>query len=281
MDVPDLAESILAPARLLVREARHWLPIVAALAMVAALPGVVIQTFAPEALSLLGGWAELDFDVLLAGLSVIVVMWGLQLILQLVGYMLVFVVLADLTAGRRPDLLAGLRRLASWRLQGVWLLAALFEQTAIDLWFVGGAFLLVPCGLVTIAAYEEATGFQAFSRSFELGTMEMGPARPGVRIAVAVTLGFAVGLLVSGLVSLASCVASGGGGASPVFALLSGNLSLESLTLPAYGWTDAAAAVLLAPLGMLPTVYMMATQQVVYWQARRLDEVRPRVAGAY
>jgi hypothetical protein len=35
---------------------------------------------------------------------------------------------------------------------------------------------------------------------------------------------------------------------------------------------DAAIALFLAPFGLLPTVYLMALQQVTYWQVRTLEE---------
>ncbi|MDP2309204.1 MAG: hypothetical protein Q8P18_24485 [Pseudomonadota bacterium] len=272
MDVPSLGESILAPARLLVEQAGRWLPIVVALAMVSALPEIVVQTYLPEALSFAGGWTEIDVDFIIASAGTLAIMCGMKLVLELVAYMLVFVVLADLTAGRTPRLWSGLGRLASWRLQGAWIVAGFFEQTAIDLWFLGAALLLIPFGLVTVAAYEEASGFKAFPRSLKLGTMDMGPAKVGVRIAIAVTLGFAISLLLSALVWLVSFVTSAGGAASPLFSILSGTLPDGGFALPAFGWKDAAKTLLLSPLAMLPTVYMMATQQVVYWQARRHEE---------
>lgn len=278
-DAPALRESILGPARLLVREAHRWLPIVVALAMVSALPEIAVRTFLPEVLSLAGGWTELDSDFLVASLGVLAIMWGLKLIVELATYMLVFVVLADLTAGRAPRLWSGLGRLASWRLQGAWIVAGLVEQTAIDLWFVGAAVLLIPFGLVTVAAYEEDSGLGAFPRSFALGTMKMGPASAGARIAIAVTLCFAISLLLNAIIGLVSFAVSGGGAAAQLLSLLTGTLPADGLTLPVLTRTDAAFSLFFAPLGMLPTVYMMATQQVVYWQARGHEQGVSRAGG--
>ena len=57
---------------------------------------------------------------------------------ELLALMFAFVILADLSAGRTPDVWAGLRRLASWKLQFAWLVAGVFEQTAISMWFLRG-----------------------------------------------------------------------------------------------------------------------------------------------
>ncbi|MES2641982.1 MAG: hypothetical protein V4850_21005 [Myxococcota bacterium] len=269
MHAPDLADALLAPARLLVREARHWLPIVIALAMLSALPDVALRALLPELLSVAGSGMLLD--VLIASASVLSVAWGMKLILELAAYMLVFVVLADLTAGRTPALGAGLRRLASWRLQGAWVVAGFFEQTAIDLWFVGGGLLLVPFGLVTVAAYEEANGLQAFGRSLALGKVELGRTRAGVRIAVAATVGFAVGTLIQLILSVVSWAVFPSGMGTLILALLGGTLPAGGAGLPAYTGAEAAVSLLLSPLGLLPTVYLMAVQQRTYWQIRGVE----------
>ena len=83
MHVPDVLDAILAPVRLLAHEVWRWLPIVVALAMLSALPGIFLQVMAPEALSLLGGWMALDPDLLFTGLMIFVMAWSLKLLLEL------------------------------------------------------------------------------------------------------------------------------------------------------------------------------------------------------
>lgn len=272
MHVPDVLDAILAPVRLLAHEVWRWLPIVVALAMLSALPGIFLQVMAPEALSLLGGWMALDPDLLFTGLMIFVMAWSLKLLLELVAYMLVFIVLADLTAGRPSDLGGGLRRLASWRLQGAWIVAGLLEQTAIDLWFFGGGLLLIPFGLVTVTAYEEANGFTAFGRSLALGKLPLGQTPAGVRIAAAATAGFFVGMVVSGVLGVIEWAVTPSGTGALLMSLMSGTIPETGFSLPAYSWVDAAIGLFLAPFGLLPTVYLMALQQDTYWRVRTLEE---------
>ena len=272
MHVPDVLDAILAPLRLLAQTVWRWLPIVVALAMLSALPGIFLQVMAPEALSLLGGWMALDPDLLFTGLMIFVMAWSLKLLLELVAYMLVFIVLADLTAGRPSDLGGGLRRLASWKLQGAWIVAGIFEQTSIDLWFFGGGLLLIPFGLVTVTAYEEANGFTAFGRSLALGKLPLGQTPAGVRIAAAATAGFFVGMVVSGVLGVIEWAVTPSGTGGLLLSLLSGTIPATGFSLPEYGAVDAAIALFLAPFGLLPTVYLMALQQVTYWQVRAVEE---------
>lgn len=261
---------------LLWREARHWLPIVAVLAMIAALPEALLQLYMPDPMAMISEVLEMDVDMLIAGLGAISILLMLQLVIQLLGLMFAFVILADLSAGRTPDVWAGLRRLASWKLQFAWLVAGLFEQTAISLWFLGGGLLLLPLGLATTTAYEEDNGFTSFSRSIHLGMLEMGVAKPGTRIAVAVTLGFFVGFLVTALISLISCATSAASAAPGLLEFYTALQLGEIPEIPAspahrYGWLNVAMDLVLAPLGMLPTVFMMTVQQMTYWQARRFE----------
>jgi hypothetical protein len=155
----------------------------------------------------------------------------------------------------------------------VWIVAGIFEQIAISLWFLGGGAVLIPLGLVTTAAYEEDSGFAAFKRSNELGRVRLasgtlGPA--GTRLAIGVTLGFGVWFLCDSLIGLASCAGS-------LFSLSSAlqGQSVESIlagtgsvVVPAHSAFDVAMDVLLAPLALLPMIYMMTLQQITYWQAR-------------
>jgi hypothetical protein len=274
--VAGLLDTTLAPARLLVREVRHWLPLVTVLAMVSAGPEILVKSILPDAGALLGGFTTLDLDLLVSGLGAVMILLGVKFLVELVTFMFAFVILADLTAGRTPDLRAGLRRLASWRLQGVWLLAGVLEQTAISMWWLGGTFLLLPFGLVTTAAYEEDSGFKAFPRSVDMGLKQAGPGgmdRPGMRLAVAVTAGFFVGFVVSSLLSVASCVATAAtSGAALWGALSSGQAPDGSLTMPGYGPVDIVMDLVFSPVAMLPTIYMMTVQQMTYWDVRRAEQ---------
>lgn len=277
-----IAGTVMDAARLLVNEVHHWLPVVAVLAMIASVPEALLEHYLPDAGALLGEVAQMDTETLLAGLGMALVVLGLGLVIQLLALMLAFVILADLSAGRTPDILQGLRRLASWKLQFVWLAAGLFEQTAISMWFLGGALFLLPIGLVTTVAYEEDSGFAAFPRALQLGLMEMGPARPGMRVAVAVTIGFFVGFLVNMLISFVSCAttaASSGPGLFDFYTTLQGG-GLPVVPPAASGaasWLGAVFTVLLSPIAMLPTVFMMTVQQMTYWQARRFQEAQARL----
>jgi hypothetical protein len=281
MDIADtgLLPALVAPARLLARHIGRWLPLVGVLAMVSALPIAFLRVVLPDALSLLAG--SLDEDALLVALAALSTLLLMRLVIELASFMFAFVILADLTAGRPPDLLAGLRRLASWRLQGAWLVAGFAEQAAISLWFVGGGAVLVPFGLVTTAAYEEGTGFGAFQRSLQLGTLRTGPGamdQPGRRLAVAVTAAFFVGFLVNTAYTLLS-FATLLSGPSSLDLLISGR-ALDNLgaLLPAYGASDIVIGMVLAPLALLPTIYMMTAQQMLYWQGRRYDEAHPEAS---
>lgn len=261
---------------LLTSEARHWLPIVAGLSMVAAAPEAVIEHYMPDPIVLLGEILHMDSQLLMAGLGTVLVLIGLKLVIELLALMLAFVILADLSAGRRPDLAAGLLRLASWKLQFAWIVAGLFEQAAISGWFLGGTLLLLPLGLVTTVAYEEDNGFQAFPRAVHLGLMEMGPARPGFRIAVAVALGFFAGFVINtaiSVVSFASSAADAGPGLLELFNALQGG-QVPSLPAPVVNetaWAGPIMGVLLAPIAMLPTVFMIVVQQMTYWKARAFE----------
>lgn len=265
-----LESTLLDPARLLVKNLGYWLPWAAGLSMLGALPEVVGQFWFPDLFSFSGLLSGLDSGTTLLTAGVLVLFELVRVVLELATYMFVFVVLADLTAGRPHHLGQGLVRLASWRLQGAWLVVGLVEQTAMSLWWLGGAVLLVPFGLVTPAAYEEDSGFGAFRRSSELGMGAPGtPAleRPGVHLAIAVTLGFFAGFCLNTVVGLASCVTgSSGDEVGQLLTLLQGGMP-ELTEAPRYGWTDAAMTLVSAPLALLPTIYMMTAQQMVYWRA--------------
>lgn len=273
--------TILDAVRLLVREVRHWLPIVAVLAMVAALPEALIEHYMPDTATLLDILLSMDMEAVAVAAGMVGLLLSMKLVIELVALMFAFVILADLSAGRTPDVWAGMRRLASWKLQFAWLVAGLFEQTAISMWFLGGTLLLLPVGLATTVAYEEDNGFQSFPRAFRLGLLEMGPARPGIRIAVAVALGFLLGSIVSGAIGVVSCATSAASVGPGVFDLLNAVQSgqvpalLPGLTVESsFGWGSVVFAVLLSPIAMLPTVFMITVQQMTYWQARRFDEAR-------
>ncbi len=264
--------AIVAPFRLLVREARQWLPIVAILAMIAALPDVLVRYYVPDLVSLSMRAAMEDPTLLLTGLYAALVLVSGQLVVELLALMFAFVILADLSAGRTPNIPAGLRRLASWKLQFVWIVAGIFEQTAISTWFLGGALLLVPFAFVTTSAYEDDNGWTAFGRSIDLGFLRVGPEswdRPGFRVALPVTLGFFVGFLVNALLGLASCLTSAATAVPSVLALLEGRMPESASLMPSYGIGSVVFDLALAPLAMLPTVYMITVQQTAYWQARR------------
>lgn len=276
---PGVAGTILDALRLLWTQARHWLPIVAVLAMVAALPEAILEHYMPDASSLMGSLLTADPELIFAGLATVLLLLATKLVVELVALMFAFVILADLSAGRTPDTWDGLRRLASWKLQFAWLVAGIFEQTAISMWFLGGTLLLLPVGLATTVAYEEDNGFQSFPRALKLGLMEMGPARPGIRIAVAVTAGFFVGFVISTLVSLVSCAttaAAEGPGLFDLYNALQGGAMPTELPAAASSssWLGPALGVLLSPLAMLPTVFMITVQQMTYWQARRFEEAQ-------
>ena len=268
---------MLAPLQLLHRELRHWLPMVVVLSMLSVVPETLLATVVPDPLAMVSGGADLDPEVMLSALAAFLGVAAAKMLVQLVTLMIAFVVLADLTAGRAPNVWAGLARLGSWRLQGAWIVAGMFEQIAISLWFLGGGAVLIPLGLVTTAAYEEASGFAAFTRSNELGRLHVssgtfGPA--GTRLAVGVTLAFALWFLCDSLIGLASCAGS-------IFSMSSAleGRSVESIlagtgapVLPAHTGFDVAMDLLLAPLALMPTIYMMTLQQITYWQARTVAD---------
>lgn len=271
--------TILDALTLLVTQARHWLPIVAILAMVAALPEAIIEHYMPDASSLMGSLVTADPEMILAGLGTVLLLLATKLLIELVALMFAFVILADLSAGRTPDTWDGMRRLASWKLQFAWLVAGIFEQTAISMWFMGGTLLLLPVGLATTVAYEEDNGFQSFPRALQLGLMEMGPARPGIRIAAAVTAGFFAGFVISTLVSVVSCAttaAAEGPGLFDLYNTLQGGGVPTEIpeVASSSGWFGPVVGVLLSPLAMLPTVFMITVQQMTYWQARRFEEAQ-------
>ncbi len=276
---PGIAGTVLDALRLLSSQVRHWLPIVAALSMIAAVPEAVIEHYIPDPMTMMSTLAQMDVQLILAGLGTVLVLLALKLLVELVALMFAFVILADLSAGRTPDIMQGMRRLASWKLQFAWLAAGVFEQTAISMWWLGGTLLLLPIGLVTTVAYEEDSGFAAFPRALHLGLMEMGPARPGMRIAVAVTIGFFVGFVVSTIISFVSCAtsaATSGPGLLDMYTTLQGG-AIPTATPGPTGttgaeWLGTAFNILLSPLAMLPTVFMMTVQQMTYWQARRFEE---------
>lgn len=271
---PNLFTAILNPATLLAENLGRWAPLVVGFSFVSAIPEILVRIYAPEGMRLIGGGRLLDTDMLVTALMALLVMLGAKFVVEFATFMFVFVILADLTAGRPPDLGAGLRRLASWRLQFVWLVAGLFEQTAISLWFIGGALLLIPVGLVTTAAYEEDSGMAAFGRSMRLGMGAPGvpiSQWPGVRLAAAVTVGFVAGAALQGAVSAFSFASSGVGDPAALATLLNGGMpDLEAL-LPSFGPLDAVIAVLTAPLALAPTIYMMTAQQLTYWETRRAE----------
>lgn len=277
MRPPNLIDATIAPARLLIRNTRHWLPIVAVLAVFAAVPEALITYFSKDLLPLVLSSVSMgDPTLVLSGAGMVLVLILFGFVIELLAYMLVFVILADISAGREVDLGAGIRRLASLRLQAAWLIAGVFEQIAISLWFIGGALWMWPLGMVTTAAYEEESGFAAFRRSVDLGWGEDGPGwfdRPGLRIAVPITLGMAADFGVRTLTELVSCAVSAGA-AAPTLIQLSQMKSLptELPDLPGSGPVDIILTLFFAPLGLIPTVYMMAAQQTTYWQARRRAE---------
>lgn len=271
---PTFFTAILHPLELLIKHAARWAPLVITFSMVAAIPEILVNVYAPEVMNLIGGGSLLDSDMLVTALMAVLVLIGAKFIVEFATFMFVFIILADITAGRVSDLGAGLRRLASWRLQLVWLVAGLFEQTAISLWFLGGALLLVPVGLVTTAAYEEDAGMAAFGRSMRLGMpgqdAPMGQW-PGTRLAVAVTVGFLAGAALNGAISAASMLSSGVGDPGALATLMAGGMPDLTSLLPAYGPFDAALDLVTAPIALLPTIYMMTAQQLTYWETRRAE----------
>lgn len=274
-----LGPTLLEPARLLVRTADRWLPWVGGIAMVGALPEIAIQLALPDVMRGLGSMdaiASMDTELVLAALYAVMVLLLFKLIFELASLMMAFVILADITSGRPPGLWSGLKRLASWRLQFAWLFAGMLEQMAISLWFVGGALLLVPFGLATTSAYEENNGFGSFGRSLRLGQIG-APIGHGFRVAAGVTVGFFVAFLLRTLVSLASCAVSASHYRTSIVALLTGgDLDLSALSVPSFGPVDIFFALILAPIAVLPTVYMITVQQMAYWAARK-DEAEGRV----
>jgi hypothetical protein len=262
-------ESLLAPLRLLGREWLRWFPLVALLSMIAELPEMLLKFYMPGILSMLPSMVDLGTQVMAGALLMVSVLLAMKLLIELVALMFAFAVLADLSAGRDPDFWGAMRRLASWKLQFVWIVAGLFEQTAMSMWYMGGATVLIPVGLVTPVAYEEDNGFAAFSRSYALGMTEKNGSRPGTRIAIGTTLAFFLGFLLNsavGLLTMASTLFSAG---PSLLTLLQGNLPDSGLELLHYSFFDAFLDLALSPLGMLPTVYMMTLQQMVYWEAKR------------
>lgn len=275
---PTFFTAIVQPLELLVKHAGRWAPLVVGFSMVAAIPEILVHVYAPQAMSLIGGGSLLDSDMLVSALLAVLVLIGAKFVVEFATFMFVFIILADITAGRPSDLGQGLRRLASWRLQLVWLVAGLFEQTAISLWFLGGALLLVPVGLVTTAAYEEDSGMAAFGRSMRLGMPGEGRPMgqwPATRLAVAVTVGFVGGAALNGAVAAASFATSGVGDPGALATLLNGGMPDLSTLLPAYGPLNAVMDLILAPIALLPTIYMMTAQQLTYWETRRAEGATP------
>jgi hypothetical protein len=275
-----MIDAVIAPARLLIRHMSQWLPIVAVLAVFAALPEAMISYFGKDLLPLVtSSLAMGDLTLIFGSASLVVVLILFGFVIELLAYMLVFVILADISAGREVSLWEGSKRLASLRLQAAWLVAGVFEQIAISLWFIGGAVWMWPLGMVTTAAYEEESGFGAFKRSVDLGLHKDGPGffdRPGLRIAVPITLAMAGGFAIRTVIELVSCVASAGAAAPALIKLLqtlqSGAIPTELPELPGGGPVDIVLTLFFAPLGLIPTVYMMAVQQTAYWQARQRAE---------
>lgn len=265
-----MRSAILDPVRLLAATASRWLPLVAVFSMIGAVPEVYIRANAADLFHNLDGGSFVDLDLAMAALGVLLVVLLGKLLVELVALMFAFVILADVTAGRPSDLVAGIRRLASWRLQVSWLVSGMFEQAAISTWFIGGALLLVPFGFATTAAYEEGSGLAALGRSVHLGVGVPGD-RPGLRVAVPVTLGFLASAAIQSMITFASCTLSPATAEPNPAAILSGKFDLASL-LPPFGPIDAVMMFALAPLTMLPTVYMITVQQMGYWAARRAEE---------
>lgn len=260
--------SLMAPLSLLMKERRHWLPLVVALAMFRALPEIFFRFYLPDTFAVLTTVSDLNTNMMLAGVLALGVLLSIQLLIELVCLMFAFVILADITAGRSQDLSLAMRKLASWRLQGVWLVAGLFEQAAMSLWYLGGGALLVPTGMVTTASYEEGTGMQAFQRSYELGMAEQNGSRPGVRIAVGTTLAYLLNFLVTGVFSVFAILKYW-----PMLMQMLGG-ELPPLDLLHYSWGEAVEDLVLSPIGMMPAIYMMCLQQVTYWEARRFEEAQ-------
>jgi hypothetical protein len=273
-----LGPTLTEPARLLVATASRWLPWVGGLAMVGALPEIAVQLALPDIVRSLGSLdaiASMDAEFITAAAFAVMVLLLLKLIFELAALMLAFVILADITSGRDADLWGGLRRLASWKLQFAWLFAGFMEQIAISVWFLGGGLLLVPFGMATTAAYEEDNGFASFGRSMRLGQIG-NPIGHGFRIAAGVTIGFFAAFVLRTLVSTVSCAFTAGHYSTGILALLSGGqLDPSAFSVPDYGPVDIFFALILAPLTVLPTVYMMTVQQLAYWAARK-DEAEGR-----
>lgn len=287
-----------AALSLLGRSATHWLFPVVILACLGAVPEAYIEYHAADLIQLLTGPGGIDVALGGGALLLLCVLLG-QLVLQLVGLLWAFIVIADVAAGRPVDIRAGLRRTLSWRLQLSWLLSTLIVASATGGWWMGGCLLLLPFGFAVVDAYESGSGMGAFGRSVKLGLTRIGGgdlsrlAWPIVSVSTATLAG--VWLVSCG----ASCAGGGllgsGGGPSEdelmgLMTSLMGGLdptrpdqaliAMMRALAPKPDLLSAVVTVLLAPKTALVEVMLMAVQLVVYHDALRVTkEPAPETAA--
>lgn len=277
-----------AALSLLARSATSWLFPVVILACLGAVPEAFLEYHAQELVILLTGPGGIDLALGGGALLLLCILLG-QLVLQLVGLLWAFIVIADVAAGRPVDIRAGLRRTLSWRLQLSWLVSTLIVGSATGGWWMGGCLLLLPFGFAVVDAYESGSGLGAFGRSVKMGLTKVGGgdlsrlAWPIVTASTALLAG--VWLLSCGLSCAGGGVLGGGGGSSAedllgVLGSLTSGLDptrpdqaligLMRALAPKPDLLAAVVTVLVAPKTALVEVMLMALQLVVYHDALRV-----------
>ncbi len=279
-----------ATVRLLAAGAGAWLPLLLILGWLSAVPEAVGQRFLPDVLRYVVTPYGLDENLLLGVALGAMIVVLLQLIVRLIALVLVFIVIADLAAGRPVDIRAGLRRTLAWRLQFSWLLSSVIFSAATGLWFIGGCIIFLPYGLAIADAYETDSGLAAFGRSSRLGTMRVGgpgSAQPGWSLAGASTvlmLGFFVA---TGTLAIVGSIVSPSLDLGALGTALMGadptrpeRLILEVLPtlIPTPTWLQTVWSVLQGPIPVLREVVVLTVGLVVYQHAIAAEAER-RAAG--
>lgn len=284
MDGPasSVTRALNATFATLARGATQWVPLALVLGWLAALPGALAERMVPEYVGyVLQPWG-VDPNALMALLIVALVVLLVQITVELVALALLYIIAADLVAGRPLDLLAGLRRTLAWRLQVSWLVSSVLYSTATRLWFLGGCLLFVPYGFAVPDAYEQGSGLGAFGRARRLGNLRIGGGRgpqPGWTLAGASTvllLLFAVlsvGLsIVSSFLAPTVDVAEIAGRAMSLDPTRpEGVVELMKLAIPSPTWLQTAWAILQGPYSILREFVVLTVGMVVYHDALKHD----------